>query len=202
MLSQTTLKEYRDFIEVRILLALAERTIALKGDVTRTITQAVADLGTYSEYGVSFEGKYADLTHEDSNRRWDVLWVGDNGQRLVWEIDRSLKPRSIEKLAGLENSEKVWVVWARKIESGFEADERLNGFNLIVLSYDVRTVVWERLLAERKLKRELQHILCQRHRYHAALRISGSVGNNPSGEFPGYLRKIRTGLSAFPAAPG
>jgi hypothetical protein len=163
MLPQETLETYRNFIEYRLLSALEKRSIEYESDVTRSITGAISDLGKHLDYHVTLERKYFPLPPEGLLHRCDVHWRGGIGH--IWEIDSTLKQKSVNKLAGAEEPEKIWVLWARETEMLSLRLMDLHGINVLIPGADVRKLVWDRLTAEASQRRELQSILEQNHRF-------------------------------------
>lgn len=176
--------EYRNYLEYRLLLALEERTIALKSDVTRILTEALIELGSHLGNKITKEVPYENPPEGfGPGHRCDVQWSGEI--KVNWEIDRTFKPRSIEKLSWPNDAEKVWVVWAKDQPGNYPEEMIDREINLVLLNEDIRRLIWERIRTEKELGKELRHVLCQRHRYYRSIDLYGKIRGSLKPEWPG-----------------
>ncbi len=178
MLSAETSRQYRAFLEYRLLLALDRRAIAYWADVTRVLTEALCGLGRHLGYAVSVEKRYQGGEVDALNLRSDVHWQG--AESHLWEIDRTVKNASAAKLLAAGPGEKYWVLWARDNDLLSLARLELEGINVIILGHDVRKLVWDRLVSERYQRIGLQASLGREGRYDAARALDAAVG--PTGD--------------------
>ncbi|MDB5048768.1 MAG: hypothetical protein JWO30_1839 [Fibrobacteres bacterium] len=173
MLPLKTLDTYRNFIEYRLLSVLEKRSIEYESDVTRTITGAISDLGKHLDYHVTLERKYYPLPQESLLHRCDVHWRGDIDH--IWEIDSTLKQKSVNKLAGAKEPEKIWILWARETELPSLRLMDLHGINVLIPGADVRKLVWDRLAMESAERRDLQSMLEQKLRFERAAKLDENI---------------------------
>ncbi len=173
MLSMETWKEYRGFIEFRILSALEKRTIEYWADVTREITLAVSDLGAHSGYSVTQERRYHPALTDTGGHRCDVHWHGAVDH--IWEIDRTFKEISANKLLQAREPEKIWVLWAKDADLVPLRFKDLSGVNILIVSHDIRKLVWDRLLSEKFHRLELRNLLAREERFRAARKLDSEI---------------------------
>ncbi|MEO7426727.1 MAG: hypothetical protein ABI036_16175 [Fibrobacteria bacterium] len=166
MLDIGILREYRAFLEYRILLALEKRSIEYRADVTKTLTGGVCALGSHEGYSITLEKRYHPILTDIRNRRCDVHWHGTVDH--IWEIDRTIKEISANKLMQAAEAEKVWVLWAKESEMISLRLMDLTGINILILGFDIRKLIWDRLLSERFHRQELQNALSQEERFSRA----------------------------------
>jgi hypothetical protein len=184
MLPRKLLDEYRNYLEYRLLLALEERTIVLKSDVTRILTEALVELGRHLGNKITKEVQYENRPEGfGPGHRCDVQWNGEI--KVIWEIDRTFKPRSFEKLSWPNEAEKVWVVWAKDQPGNYPAEMITREINLVMLSEDIRKLIWDRIRTEKEFGMELRHVLCQRHRYYRSIDLYGKIRGSLKPEWPG-----------------
>ena len=192
MASPETLREYRSFLELRLLRALERRAIAYWADVTEVLTRALVDLGRHRGFAVTVEKRYEGPGTEASNLRSDVHWQG--ATEHAWEIDRTVKNASAAKLAGAPG-ERYWVLWARDNDLLSLRLLELGGINVIILGHDVRKLVWDRLVWERHQRFGLQSALAREGRFARAWSLeaeleagaapsAGAAGDESRGEPP------------------
>lgn len=178
MVPAETLREYRAFLEYRLLMALERRAIAYWADVTRVLTDALCDLGRHLGQEVSVEKRYEG---GDLNLRSDVHWQG--AEAHLWEIDRTVKNASAAKLAAA-TGEKYWVLWARDNDLLSLGLLELEGINVIIVGHDVRKLVWDRLVSERYQRIGLQAALGRKGRFDAARALDAALSRAPEPEAP------------------
>lgn len=183
MVSLHALAEYRTYIEYRLLLALEKRSIEYRGDVTRVITEAVSDLGNHLGFSVTLEKRYHPVLADARNHRCDVHWHGEVDH--IWEIDRTLKEVSANKLMAAREPEKMWVLWAKDGDLIGLRLMDLAGINVILLNFDIRKLIWDRLLSEKFHRMELQNALSQEERYLQAKILDGRIRPDMEGPRPG-----------------
>jgi hypothetical protein len=176
MLSMETWKEYRGFIEFRIVSALEKRTIEYWADVTREITAAVVDLGAHSGYSVTQERRYHPALTDAGGHRCDVHWRGAVDH--IWEIDRTFKEISANKLLQAREPEKIWVLWAKDADLVPLRFKDLTGINILIVSQDIRKLVWDRLLSEKFHRLEVRNVLGREERFQAARKLEEEIRSN------------------------
>lgn len=180
MVAAETLRAYRAFLEHRLLSALERRAIAYWGDATDVLTRALIDLGRKQGFDVSVEKRYAGPGGEASNLRCDVHWQGATAH--LWEIDRTVKNASAEKLAAAAEGEKYWVLWAQDNDLLSLRLLGIEGVNMIILGHDVRKLVWQRLAFERDQRADVQALLAREGRFAPARSLGIPLGPAPEGE--------------------
>jgi hypothetical protein len=168
-----TLREYRAFLEYRLLTALDRRAIAYWADVTGVLTEAICGLGRHLGHAVSVEKRYEGASGDALNLRSDVHWQGAVSH--LWEIDRTVKNGSAEKLAAAGAGEKYWVLWARDNDLLSLSRLDLEGINMIIIGHDVRKLVWDRLVSERYQRIGVQAALGREGRFDAARALDAAV---------------------------
>lgn len=173
MLSIGTWKEYRGFIEFRIVSALEKRTIEYWADVTREITLAVVDLGAHFGYSVTQERRYHPALTDAGGHRCDVHWRGEVDH--IWEIDRTFKEISANKLLQAREPEKIWVLWAKDADLVPLRFKDLTGINILIVSHDIRKLVWDRLLSEKFHRLEVRNVLGREERFEAARKLDAEI---------------------------
>ena len=179
MVPAETLREYRAFLEYRLLLALDRRVIAYWADVTRVLTEALCDLGRHLGQAVSVEKRYEG---GELNLRSDVHWQGADSH--LWEIDRTVKNASAAKLAAASSGEKYWVLWARDNDLLSLSLLDLEGVNVLIVGHDVRKLVWDRLVSERYQRIGLQTALGRKGRFDAARALDAAISRARDPEAP------------------
>lgn len=178
MIPPEALREFRAFLELRLLGALDRRAIAYWGDVTVVLTKALCDLGRHLGCVVEVERPYPGLADDTGRLRSDVHWSGP--AEHLWEIDRTVKADSAAKLRASGEPERTWVLWAKDNDLLSLRLIDLGGINLLILGHDVRKLVWERLLAERFQRMELQSIVAKSKRFEAARRLDEAIRSGAS----------------------
>lgn len=168
-----TLRAYRSFLEYRLLMALERREIAYWADVTRVLTEALCGLGRHLGYQVSVEKRYEGSEGDALNLRSDVHWQGTVAH--LWEIDRTVKNASAEKLMAAGPGEKYWVLWARDNDLLSLARLEIAGINMIIIGHDVRKLVWDRLVSERYQRIGLQAALGREGRFDGARALDAAI---------------------------
>ncbi|MBW8889647.1 MAG: hypothetical protein JF616_17970 [Fibrobacteres bacterium] len=186
MLPAETSRQYRAFLEYRLLMALDRRAIAYWADVTRVLTEALCGLGRHLGFAVSVEKRYEGDAGDALNLRSDVHWQGADSH--LWEIDRTVKNASAAKLSAAGPGEKYWVLWARDNDLLSLARYDLEGINVIILGHDVRKLVWDRLVSERYQRIGLQASLGREGRYEAARALDAAMERNRDPEVPPFDR--------------
>jgi hypothetical protein len=205
-----TLRGYRAFLEYRLLAALERRAIAYWADVTRVLTEALCELGRHLGHEVSVEKRYADEAGEELSLRSDVHWQGETAH--LWEIDRTVKNASAEKLAAAGAGEKYWVLWARDNDLLSLSRLRLEGVNVIIIGHDVRKLIWDRLVSERHERIGVQAALGREGRFDGAKALEAELTRRRGARDGGMgtpdraLRPEPAGEAGFPGpgapAPG
>ena len=173
MLSIGTWKEYRGFIEFRIVSALEKRTVEYWADVTREITSAVVDLGVHLGYSVTQERRYHPALTDVGGHRCDVHWRGAVDH--IWEIDRTFKEISANKLLQAREPEKIWVLWAKDADLVPLRFKDLTGINILIVSHDIRKLVWDRLLSEKFHRLEVRNVSGREGRFLAARNLDAAI---------------------------
>jgi hypothetical protein len=176
MVPVENLNEYRSFLEYRLLTALQSRSIEYEADVTRILTEAIADLGRHRKFQVTLEKRYHTVP-EGTSHRSDVHWDGEVGH--IWEIDRSLKYRSVNKLMGAKEPEKMWVLWAKDAELSVLRLLDVQGINILILSPDVRKLVWDRLMNEAFQRKEVHFLMRHQGRFDQAMELDERMQREP-----------------------
>jgi len=182
MLPAETLREYRALLEYRLLMALERRAIAYWADVTRVLTETLCALGRHLGHAVSVEKHYEGEAGDALALRSDVHWQG--AVPHLWEIDRTVKNASAEKLLAAGPGEKYWVLWARDNDLLSLGRLELEGINIIILGHDVRNLVWDRLVSERYQRIGLQGILGREGRFDAARALDAALRSQPDPASP------------------
>jgi hypothetical protein len=170
------MNEYRGFLEFRLLTALQSRTLEYEADVTKVLTGAIADLGRHRNFQVTLEKRYHTVP-ENLSHRSDVHWHGEVDH--IWEIDRSLKYRSVNKLMGAKEPEKLWVLWAKDAELTVLRLMDVQGINILILSPDVRKLVWDRLTLEVFQRKEVHFLLRHRGRFDQSMELDERMRSEP-----------------------
>lgn len=178
MVAIESLREYRSFVEYRILAAMEKRRVEYRADITRIITEAVCDLGKHLNYTVTLEKRYQAPLAAERKLRSDVHWHGDVNH--IWEIDTTIKMESAWKLSTAPEPEKMWVLWAKEEELISLRRMELTGINLMILSYDIRKLIWDRLLSEKFHRMELHNVLMQEERFLQAKKLDGKLAQGRS----------------------
>ncbi|MDB5103559.1 MAG: hypothetical protein JWP91_1248 [Fibrobacteres bacterium] len=176
MVSAETLQMYRSFLEFRLLLALERRSLVYESDVTLVLTGAISDLGRHLGFEVTLERRYHAVP-ENLAHRCDVHWSGDADH--IWEIDRTIKYRSANKLMGAREPVKIWVLWAKDSDLISLRLLDVNGIEVLVLGHEVRKLVWARLAAEGFERRELHFLLNHEDPYAGARELEGRMRTGP-----------------------
>lgn len=177
MVSAETLREYRAFLEYRLLKALERRAIAYWADATGVLTDALCELGRHLGFAVTVERLYDDPAGEGRNLRSDVHWQGDTGH--LWEIDRTVKNASAEKLRAAGSGEKYWVLWAQDNDLLSLRLVDVEGINVLIVGHDVRKLVWDRLVSERYHRMALQAALARPQRFASAKALEAALARGP-----------------------
>ena len=180
MLSMETWKGYRGFIEYRIVTALEKRAIEYWADVTRVITEAVGDLGVHYGYSVTQERRYHPALTDAGAHRCDVHWHGAVDH--IWEIDRTFKEFSANKLLAAAEPEKIWVLWAKDADLVSLRFKDLSGINILIVSHDIRKLVWDRLLSEKFHRLETRNLQGREERFLAARNLEDEIKRNARAE--------------------
>jgi hypothetical protein len=177
MVDAETLRGYRAFLEYRLLKALERRAIAYWADATGVLTEALCELGRHLGHAVTVERRYDDPAEEGRNLRSDVHWQG--GTPHLWEIDRTVKNASAEKLRAAGAGEKYWVLWAQDNDLLSLRLVDVEGINVLVIGHDVRKLVWDRLVSERYQRMALQQALARPRRFASARALDAALARDP-----------------------
>lgn len=93
---------------------------ASRRETHNLLTQIVADLA--AQFGLRAVGKYPLHCSDGTQRFIDVVWLSDSRPIATFEVDSSLRTRSLKKLLNAPAKFRFWVYYGRKDPTSFVAN--------------------------------------------------------------------------------